>query len=113
MAQSTLETMFRGESMAKESIHGRMVLSTQDNGLRTRFMVKVYTSGSMGDAMMENGRTIICMVMEYTHGKMVAVTRDNTSKIESMATEFTPGLMAESMKETGRMVDSTEKANIG
>lgn len=66
------------KSMALELTFGRMALSIQENGRRTRFMDKVNTLGMMVGCMKAIGKTIIWMVTAATYGKMDESMKDST-----------------------------------
>lgn len=70
MDQNILATICKVASTERESILGRMALSTQESGTRIRSMVKVCIDGSTGDATMVSGWTTTCTDMVCIPGKM-------------------------------------------
>ena len=72
--------------MDRENINGLMVVFTMDNGLTTKWKVKV-----------------------HLHGVMAVDTKETTKMIKSMDTEHLSGLMVESISENGAKANNTVK----
>ena len=76
MEATTVVTLRRGSSMAREFTFGPMPLNTWEAGSETRCLGKVASNGLTGEHLLGSLRQVSCKGMENIHGKMVAGTRE-------------------------------------
>ena len=81
--------------------YGLMAPVSAADGMKTKLMGMVFTSGRMVANLKVPGRTIICMVKDFTHGQMAEATRAITKMTKSTEMEFIHGATADSIAANG------------
>ena len=104
--------MLKVRRMVSEFISGLILRCIRATGSTIRWGAREPIHGTMAEYSLENGSTIICMVLVCISGPTAAAMRANTAKIWDMERVRSRGVMAASTKANGRRERCTVKVCI-